>query len=412
MSSSKWYMFKLGDFCEYSCINVKVLDLDLNKYISATNMLSNIKGIFPANKLPSTKTAVEYCPGDILLSNIRPYLRKVWFATKSGGCSNDVLVIKNLKNRKIYSKYLYYYLCKDDFFNYIMASVKGTKMPRGDKKAILKYPVNIPHLKEQKAIANILSSLDEKIETNNKINKNLEEISQSIFKRWFVDFKFPNENGNPYKSSGGEMVQSELGLIPGGWEIKFFKDFLSNRSEKVGDKDIPEYSSTNTGIKLRDEWFKKTLSKNKSNNKIVRKGDLVFGMSRQILNWGVMKDGIGAVSSAYNIFKIDTNQIMPHYLKMYMQTEINNFMDIIKPSSREGQGIDKKALMLKSIYIPISSVLKKYETKVGEMYILIEKRKCENQILSQIRDSLLPKLMSGEIRVPLKEDIINNEDEN
>lgn len=80
-------------------------------------------------------------------------------------------------------------------------------------------PINLPCLDEQKAIAHILSTLDEKIEVNNEINKTLEKIAQAIFKQWFVDFEFPNEDGEPYQSSGGEMVESELGLIPKGWEV-------------------------------------------------------------------------------------------------------------------------------------------------------------------------------------------------
>ncbi|MFH4259045.1 hypothetical protein WAJ21_21760, partial [Acinetobacter baumannii] len=80
------------------------------------------------------------------------------------------------------------------------------------------------NIEEQKAITNILSSLDGKIETNNTINQKLEEIAQTIFKQWFVDFEFPNEEGKPYKANGGEMVESELGMIPEGWEIKILDD--------------------------------------------------------------------------------------------------------------------------------------------------------------------------------------------
>ena len=94
------------------------------------------------------------------------------------------------------------------------------------KNDFMSIKIPFPPLPEQKAIANILSALDEKIEINNKINKNLEEMAQAIFKRWFVDFEFPNEDGKPFKSSGGEMVQSELGLIPKGWEVKLLKDCI------------------------------------------------------------------------------------------------------------------------------------------------------------------------------------------
>jgi type I restriction enzyme S subunit len=93
----------------------------------------------------------------------------------------------------------------------------------------------IPPLNEQKAIAKILSSLDEKIELNNRINKKLEEMAQAIFKHWFIDFEFPNENGEPYKSSGGEMVESELGLIPEGWEVKRIEEVSSQKRNAIVD---------------------------------------------------------------------------------------------------------------------------------------------------------------------------------
>src|SRR5699024_7283018 len=90
---------------------------------------------------------------------------------------------------------------------------------RAQRDVLEKTKISIPLLDEQKAIANTLSTLDEKIETNNQINEKLEEMAQSLFKHWFVDFEFPNENGEPYKSSGGELVESELGIIPDGWEV-------------------------------------------------------------------------------------------------------------------------------------------------------------------------------------------------
>ena len=93
----------------------------------------------------------------------------------------------------------------------------GSAIPSTSREDFYQLPLSLPPLKTQKAIAEILSSLDDKIELNNRINQNLEELARTIFKRWFVDFEFPNENGEPYQSSGGEMVPSELGVIPEGW---------------------------------------------------------------------------------------------------------------------------------------------------------------------------------------------------
>lgn len=156
--------------------------------------------------------------------------------------------------------------------------------------------IKLPSLADQRRIASILSSLDRKIELNNKINADLEEMAQAIFKNWFVDFE-------PFKD--GKFVDSELGMIPEGWKVVVFDNILKVTTTKTGKEGIPEYSVTNTGIHPRDEKFTKNLSKSSAKNKLIRKGNLVFGMSREILNWGIMKEEVGGVSSAYNVYIVD-----------------------------------------------------------------------------------------------------------
>ena len=162
---------KLSDVCSFRKGKVCVCDLSSKTYISTENMLPNKRGIIDANKLPNTEYTQEYRTGDILISNIRPYFKKIWYATQNGGCSSDVLVLT--ANDNIVSEFLYYILADDSFFFYSMATSKGTKMPRGDKDAIMKY--NIPNFDkiEQLKIATLLRNLDYKIELNNNINNNL-----------------------------------------------------------------------------------------------------------------------------------------------------------------------------------------------------------------------------------------------
>ncbi|NRK74431.1 restriction endonuclease subunit S, partial [Salmonella enterica subsp. enterica serovar Typhi] len=121
-----------------------------------------------ASSLPAAKTVSGYSCDDILISNIRPYFKKIWFADKKGGCSNDVLVIRNKHHDQVDSKYLYYSLFTDHFFDYVMTGAKGAKMPRGDKEEIMKYPLYLPPLNIQKKIVNILSNIDDKIQINLK----------------------------------------------------------------------------------------------------------------------------------------------------------------------------------------------------------------------------------------------------
>ncbi len=134
-------------------------------------MLPDKSGVVDATSLPATTQTSAFKVGDTLVSNIRPYFKKICYATFSGGCSNDVLVFRPKDN--VDSEFLYYVLSDDAFFDYSTATSKGTKMPRGDKKAIMEYLVPDFSIEVQVKIANILKSLDDKIELNNAINKNL-----------------------------------------------------------------------------------------------------------------------------------------------------------------------------------------------------------------------------------------------
>lgn len=133
-------------------------------------------------------------------------------------------------------------------------------------------------------------------------------------------------------------------------------------------------------------------------SKVVRQTDLVFGMSREILNWGIMRHPIGGVSSAYNVYHVD-NRINTFYLESYMKVNYRHFKDLIRPASREGQGIDKNALMTKAILVPSQEVMEKYYNIEQKLIELACHTQEENQRLAKIRDTLLPRLMSGEIDV-------------
>ena len=245
---------------------------------------------------------------------------------------------------------------------------------------ISEYIVRLPDLTVQKKIAHLLSLIDAKIEINTQINQNLEAQAQAIFKSWFVDFE-------PF---GCER--------PRDWQERSFKTFLKTRSEKSNDPAIPLFSVTDTGIYPREEKFNKKLSKAITKNKIAYETDIVFGMSREILNWGIMKSPIGCVSSAYNVFSVSP-EINTKYLESYIKSHRQYFLDLIRPASREGQGIDKSALLSKTILLPTEDILSRYYQIEDSLRKAISKCRMESQNLSQLRDTLLPKLMSGEIDV-------------
>jgi type I restriction enzyme S subunit len=163
---------KLKKVISYSTKRGGSKELDIDTYVTTDNLLQNKKGITIANSLPPNgESFPKYKVDDILISNIRPYLQKIWFADREGTCSSDVLVISVQKD--FASKFVYYTLFKDDFFKHMMKGVKGTKMPRGDKNQILEFEIPDFTFPTQTKIANILSCIDNKIKLNEKINDNL-----------------------------------------------------------------------------------------------------------------------------------------------------------------------------------------------------------------------------------------------
>ncbi|HAX1983194.1 TPA: restriction endonuclease subunit S, partial [Escherichia coli] len=134
------------DIAGYSTTKIDANRLDATSFVGVDNLLADKGGRIDATYQPNTARLTAYEPGDILLGNIRPYLKKVWMATNNGGCSGDVLAIRILADCKklISPKYLYYALSSDSFFSYSMQHAKGAKMPRGNKDAILNYQIPLP----------------------------------------------------------------------------------------------------------------------------------------------------------------------------------------------------------------------------------------------------------------------------
>lgn len=340
-----------------------------------------------ANRLSRHLTEI----GDIIYAR-RGDIEKCAYVTTNEEkwlCGTGCLKIRC--NNEVNSRFIAYLLSTAECKKWITGNAVGTTMLNLSKGILSNLPLLVPSHEDQRRIASILSSLDRKIELNNKINADLEEMAQAIFKNWFVDFE-------PFKD--GKFVDSELGMIPEGWKVVVFDNILKVTTTKTGKEGIPEYSVTNTGIHPRDEKFTKNLSKSSAKNKLIRKGNLVFGMSREILNWGIMKEEVGGVSSAYNVYIVDEKIVSTTYLECFIAQRMDYFADLIKPASREGQGVDKALLMKKIICIPPSEVLDVFLEKYNSIMHLTEIRNQENSRLSLLRDTLLPRLMSGELEVP------------
>lgn len=173
-----WEVDNLSSYTKYSDKRININNLVPEKYISTENMLQNKKGIAVSNEIPVITSATKFVSGDILISNIRPYLKKIWFADFEGGCSSDVLCIETINQK--YSYFIYNTLEQDYFFNYVMAGSKGTKMPRGDKQWIMDFKLANPDV----ITLNKFSDFSEKSMNFRKIaeyeNQKLEELKELL----------------------------------------------------------------------------------------------------------------------------------------------------------------------------------------------------------------------------------------
>ena len=353
---------KLREIAEYVNIKINSNNLSLNNYISTENMLPDRKGISMSSNIPNNNVN-KFLKNDILISNIRPYFKKIWFAIFEGGASNDILVIRG--NNKVNSKYLYYLLSTDDFFDYNVKGSKGTKMPRGDKEHIMNYECKLPSLKEQKRIADILTALDDKIELNNQMNQTLEEIASLLYKRWFVDFEFPDDKGNPYKSNGGEMVESELGMIPKGWEVKNLTEIAKFVNGLAMQKFRPQISEESLPVLKIKELISNSVSKStercKKNIKDEVKvfdGDIIFSWSGTLAVkiWSGGEAGLNQ-----HLFKV-TSSIYPKWLYyLIVLYNLNNFKSIASDKATTMGHINRSHLEKTYFTIPqIKIIIKEY----------------------------------------------------
>ena len=389
---TEWKTYRLGGICDY----VTSRTANIENYISTENMLPNKGGVCTSSNVPSG-AAVEYKVGDILISNIRPYFQKIWQADCKGACSADVLCIR--ANNKADSKYLYYLLSQQLFFDYVMAGAKGCKMPRGDKKQIMQWQISLPSLEEQRRIAGILGAIDDKIENNRRINTNLELQAQALYKQWFVDFEFSNEEGKPYKSSGGKMVDSELGPIPEGWRVGTLSDLANvtmgqspngKSFNENGDGIVFYQGRTEFGVRYpsirlyttEPTRYAEPMSVLLSVRAPV--GDINIATQRCCIGRGV-----ASIKS-----KTDDNAYMYCCLK-----ELRLQLDQYNGEGTVFGSINRKELEGLALCIPQYEIISKFNDIIlgtdKQMLNLFQ----QTQNLATLRDTLLPKLMSGELSV-------------
>lgn len=281
--------------------------------------------------------------------------------------------------------------------------------PKQIKSLIIPYPP----LEEQKAIAHILSTLDDKIEVNNQINKTLENMAQAIFKQWFVDFEFPNEDGEPYKSSGGEMIESELGMIPKGWEVGDFsdvvefiggfsfmsKDYLETGKYKVITiKNVLDGKFDSSSVKYLD-----TIPEKMKDVQKLEKGDILMSLTGNVARVCIVSENDCLLNQRVAKIQEKSNFSRGYIYVLFRSQLVKEILLAIAKGTAQLNLSPVEAQKMK-IIIPCDKVIDKISVIYDSLFNLLLQSTDEIKLLEKLRDSLLPKLMSGEIRVLLEEE--------
>lgn len=319
--------------------------------------------------------------------------------------NNHAHILKNNDESDLY--YLYYYLNSIDISGYITGSVQ----PKLSKANLNSITIVLPSLKEQKNISDVLRALDDKIELNNAINKNLEEMAQALFKRWFVDFEFPNENGEPYKSSGGEFEESELGLIPKGWKICTLGEFCEISTTSINPAILPDIIFEHYSLPAFDSGRLPVFESGceiKSNKYKVSKNSILVSKlnpeTKRIWNPYCLTEYAICSTEFMNYIPINSR------LRAYSYSILNSegfhqyLVGNTTGSTNSRQRVNPKATLQYKFVYGGTDIAYIFNDLVSAIYKKINENTLENKYLASTRDTLLPKLMSGEIRVPVERD--------
>ena len=410
---SEWMELKIEDFCEVigggtpSTKEVSYYGGEIS-WITPRDLTNYkkrfiLRGERNITELGLKNSSARILPKNSILLTSRAPIGYLAIAEKEV-CTNQGFKSLIINPEKADYNFVYYLLKSN--VERIKGLGTGTTFAEISGSVVKNLKFSLPDLQTQTAIAEILSSLDDKIELNNKINQELETLAQTLFKQWFIDFEFPNENGKPYKSSGGKIMDSELGEIPVGWEIKRLKQIL-NIKRGGSPRPIHDYmaSSGLPWVKISDatalnnpflfstkefikvEGLRKTI--------LLKKGSLILsnsatpGLPKFLELDACIHDGW----LHFQDIKCVTYNFL-YLLFLYIR------LDLV------GQGngsifINLKTDILKeyAISIPNSDVMEKFSEVINPIFETIKNNASENIKLTNLRDYLLPKLISGELEI-------------
>ena len=324
--------------------------------------------------------------------------------------TNQAVAILRPDLSKIDLQYLHYVLVNPEVKRYLLSKVVHAVQPNLSLTEIGNCPVPMPNAQEQKAIAKILSDLDSKIEINSQMNATLESMTKATFKHWFIDFEFPDENGKPYKSSGGKMVDSELGKIPEGWSIsKIGKELCTvlggtpstNKKEYWTNGTVPWINSgkINEFRIIEPVAYITEAALNDSATKFMPRSTTVIAITGATLGQvSMIESEMCGNQSVIGI--VENQKISSEYIYLFIKSSIGEL--ILNQTGGAQQHINKENVDNFGLLIPPNHIMKQFIRTVKPIFNQISNNCFESLNLSKSRDFLLPKLMSGQIRVPIE----------
>lgn len=412
-----WRRVRLGDVIDFNPKETLKKNT-MSKYVEMAQLQCFARNII-GYSFKEYKGGTKFRNGDTLLARITPCLEngKTAFVDileedEVGFGSTEYIVLRK-KEGYTDENYIFYLAISDLFRQIAIKSMTGTSGRQRVQTEVLKNSeIVIPEVNIQKKIASILSLLDEKIELNRKINQNLEEIAQTLFKRWFIDFEFPNEEGKPYKSSGGKMIESELGEIPEGWRVEKLgelikiqngyafksKDFL-NKGD-IGIIKIKNISNKIIDI-LNTDFISNDICKEVEDKYLVNNGDILIAMTgAEIGKIGIVPQNNKQLYLNQRVGKIV--EIMnggKEYSYFHLNQKKYQELIFLKSSGSAQPNISASEIENIEIIFPTLNLLNKFKDLTTENFFKIIYNLGEIEYLLKIRDYLLPRLMSGEISV-------------
>mgnify|MGYP000885577448 CR=1 FL=1 len=351
---------------------------------------------------------IEIKRGDILLTSEGPLGQYYYWDSDEKIVLSQRLFGLRAKKETIDSSYLYQYIKSPIFQSEIKNRETGTTVTGIRQTELLKTRVIVPPLPEQTRIASILSSFDSKIELNRQMNKTLEEIASTIFKRWFVDFEFPNEHGEPYKSSGGKMVESELGMMPEGWRVGPVNDliqvesgfpFSSSIFDENGSYGLVTIKNVQDGVFVSECANRiDTIPEKMPNYCKLAAGNILLSLTGNVGRICIVTGDNFVLNQRVAVLNpIDKISRGFTYLLFRQKDFQNNLIGIARGTAQQNLSpIDTARL---EIIIPSGYILAQFGQIANPIFEALISNLNQINVLSHLRDSLLPRLMSGRIRV-------------